>query len=153
MYSFWLSKAIPLWVTLSATFLSINVDIESKVSRVAISVSVPTGVRVYGEFHSEGWSAEAVIVFVVFGAIVGASSKWTTWGLALVSVVTFLTWIVRWGKTWMDEAVCSVNDYTVVSLEVQTYNWSCQFLHYDNLFWKTIVSNVKFKCSCCSPFF
>ena len=48
----------------------------------------------------------------------------------------------------MDEAMCSVNEYTIVYYEVKTYNRYCQSLHYNEEFFKSIVSNVNFKCCC-----
>ena len=49
----------------------------------------------------------------------------------------------------IDEAVCSINDHTLMSHKVQTYNKSCQVLHYDKVFCNDLTSNVKFKCGCC----
>ena len=48
----------------------------------------------------------------------------------------------------MNEAMYSINDYTVVSHELQTFKWFCQILRYDKVFCKSIVYNIKFKCGC-----
>ena len=53
----------------------------------------------------------------------------------------------------VDEAVCGIDDHTVMFHKVHPYNWSSQFLHHDEMFRKDVVSNVKFKCGCCYRFF
>ena len=70
--------------TLTATFLSIIVAIECVMMRFAVSVNFSTGVTVPNLFHSDKWSTNAVIVFVVICSIVIPSWIRTTWGLALV---------------------------------------------------------------------
>ena len=57
-------------VTRTAVFLSIIVDIDWDISRLAASVNFPTGVTVPVVCHSDGWSTNAVIVFVVIGGTV-----------------------------------------------------------------------------------
>ena len=59
-------------VTLTAIFLSIIVDIEWEISRLAVSVNFSNGVSVPVVFHFDGWSMKAAIVFVVVGGIVRA---------------------------------------------------------------------------------
>ena len=56
-------------VTLTAIRLSIIVDIEWEISRLAVSVNFSSGVTVPVVFHFEGWSIKAVIVFVVVGGL------------------------------------------------------------------------------------
>ena len=48
----------------------------------------------------------------------------------------------------MDETMCVVDDHTVLSHEVQSYDRPCQILHYDEMLYKSVVSNVKFKYGC-----
>ena len=57
-------------VTLTAIFLSIFVDIEWDIMRLADSVKFCTGVTVPVVFHSDTWSTNAVIVLVVSCGIV-----------------------------------------------------------------------------------
>ena len=51
--------------TLTAILLSIIVDIEWEISKLAVSVNFSNGVTVPVVFHFDGWSMKAVIVFVV----------------------------------------------------------------------------------------
>ena len=85
-------------VTLTAIFWSIIVDIEWEISRLAVSVNFSNGVTVPVVFHFDGWSMKAVVVFVVVGGIVRASSVMTACGLVVVSLEAVLTCIVKWGK-------------------------------------------------------
>ena len=85
-------------VTLTAILLSIIVDIEWDISKFAVSVNFSNGVTVPVVFHFDGWSMKAVIVFVVLGGMVGASSVMTGCGLVVVSFEPALTCIVKWGK-------------------------------------------------------
>ena len=71
-------------VILTAVFLSIIVEIEWDISRLAASVNFPTGDTVPVVCHSDGWSTDAVIDFVVIGGTVVLSWIRTSWGLALV---------------------------------------------------------------------
>ena len=57
-------------VTLTAIFLSIIVDIEWDIIRLAASVNFSTGVTVPVVFRSDKWSTNAVIVFVVICGVV-----------------------------------------------------------------------------------
>ena len=57
-------------VTLTAIFLSIIVEIEWDIIRLAASVNFSTGVKVPVVFHSYGLSTNAVIVFVIICGIV-----------------------------------------------------------------------------------
>ena len=50
-------------VTLTDTFLSLIVDIEWEISRLAVSVNFSDDVTVPDVFLSERWSRKAVIVF------------------------------------------------------------------------------------------
>ena len=57
-------------------------------------------------------------------------------------------------KMWeVDEAMCGIDDHLVMFHKVKPYNWSCQFLHHDEIFREDVVSNVKIKCGCCYRFF
>ena len=94
-------------VTLTATFLSIIVDIEWDISRIAASVIFSSGVTLHVVFHSDGWSSNAVVVFVVIGRIVMVSPIKTDWDGTLVSLLALLTCIVRCGK-WMTPWVVSM---------------------------------------------
>ena len=57
-------------VILTAVFLSIIVEIEGDFGGVADFVNYPTGVTVPVVCHSDGWSTNAVIVFVINGGTV-----------------------------------------------------------------------------------
>ena len=85
-------------VTLTAIRLSIMVDIEWEISKFAVSVNFSSGVTVLVVFHFDGWSMKAVIVFIVVGGIVRASSVMTGCGLVVVSLEVGLTCIVKLGK-------------------------------------------------------
>ena len=85
-------------VTLTAIFLSNIVDIEWEISRFAVSVHFSNGVTVPVVFDFDGWSRKAVIVFVVVGGMVRASSVMTGCGLVVVSLEAVLSCIVMWGK-------------------------------------------------------
>ena len=104
-------------VTLTAILLSINVDIVWQISKFAVSVNFSNGVTVPVVFHFEMWSTKAVIVFVVVGGIVKASSVMTGWGFVVVPLEAVLTCIVNAGRVY--EAVCRVNDYTVIPHKMQ----------------------------------
>ena len=81
-------------VTLTAILLSIIVDIEWEISRLAVYVNFSSGVTVPVLFHFGGWSMKAVIVFVIVGGMVRASSVMTGCGLVVVSLEVVLTCIV-----------------------------------------------------------
>ena len=85
-------------VTLTAILLSNIVDIEWEISTLADSVNFSNGVTVPVVFHFDGWSMKAVIVFVVVGGMVGASSVMTGYGFVVVSLEAVLNCIVKWGK-------------------------------------------------------
>ena len=85
-------------VTLTAFLLSIIVDIEREINKLAVSVNFSNGVTVPVVFHFDGWSMKDVIVFVVFGGMVRASSVMTGCGFVVVSLEALLTCIVRCGK-------------------------------------------------------
>ena len=85
-------------VTPTAILLSIVGDIEWEISRLAVSVNFSNGVTVPVVFHFDGWSMKAVIVSVVVGGMVRASSVMTGCGLLVVSIEVVLTCIVKWGK-------------------------------------------------------
>ena len=61
-------------VTLTATFLSLIVNIQWEIGRLAVSVNFSNVVTVPVVFLSEGWLTKTVIVFVVLGDIFRASS-------------------------------------------------------------------------------
>ena len=73
-------------VTLTAIFLSFVVDIEWEISKLAVSVDFSNGVTIPVVFHFDGWSTEVMIVFVVVGGVVRASSAMTGCGVAFVSL-------------------------------------------------------------------
>ena len=85
-------------VTLTAILLSIIADIEWNMSRLAVSVNCSNGVTVPVVFHFDGWSMNAVIVFVVVGGMARALSVMAGCGFVVVSLEAVLTCIVKWGK-------------------------------------------------------
>ena len=85
-------------VTLTAILLSIIVDIEWEISKLAVSVNFSNGATVPVVFHFNGWSTKAVIVFFVVGGILKVSSVMTDWGLVVVSLEAVLSWSVKCGK-------------------------------------------------------
>ena len=85
-------------VTLTAILLSIIVDIEWEISKLAVSVNFSNRVTVAVVFHFDGWSTKAVIVFVGGGGIVRELSVMTGCVLVFVSLEAVLTCIVKWGK-------------------------------------------------------
>ena len=109
-------------VSLTAIRLSIMVDIEWEISKFAVSVNFSNGVTVPVVFHFDGWSMKAVIVFVVVGGMVRASSVMTGCGLLVVSHEAVLTCIVKWGKCMRP---CVLSMTTVVSHKMQPNYWPC----------------------------
>ena len=107
-------------VTLTAIQLSLIVDTEWEVSKLAVSVKFSNCVTVPVLFHFDGWSTEAVIVFVVVGGIVRVSSVMTGCGLVFISLEAVSVCNVKWGK-----CKCRVNDYTVVPYKLQRNYWPC----------------------------
>ena len=90
---------IPLyWFTLTAILLSNIVDIEWEISRLALSVYFSNSLTVSVLFHFDGWSTKAVIVFVVVGEIVWASSVITGCSFVVVSLEAVLTCTVKCGR-------------------------------------------------------
>ena len=85
-------------VTLTAILLSLIVDIEWEISKLAVSVNLSNGVTVPVVFHFDEWSIKAVTVFVAAGGMVRASSMMTGCGLVGVSLEAVLTCIVKCGK-------------------------------------------------------
>ena len=85
-------------VTLTAIFLSIFVDSEWEISRLAVCGNFSNGVTFPVVFHFDGWSMKAVTVFVVVGGIVRASSVMTGCDLVVVSLEAVLTCIVKSGN-------------------------------------------------------
>ena len=71
----------------------------------------------------------------------------TTGGLALVWLKS--TFDLHCQIREIEEAMCGIDDHTVLSHEVQPYNRSRPILHFDKVFCKDVNSNVKFKCGCC----
>ena len=110
-------------VTLTATLLSFFVDIEWEISKLAVSVNFSNGVTVPVVFHFDGWSTKAVFVFVVVGGMVRASSVMTGCGFVFVSLEAFFNLHCQVRKVY--EAVCRVNDYTVVPHKMQPNYWPC----------------------------
>ena len=85
-------------VFLTAILLSIIVDIDCEISKLAVSVKFSNEVTVPVVFHFDGWSTKAVIVFVVVGGMVRALSVMTGCCLVVVSLEAVLTCTVKWGK-------------------------------------------------------
>ena len=85
-------------VILTAVRLSIFVDIEREMSKLAVSVNFSNGVTVPIAFHCDGWSKKAVIVFIVVGGIDRALSVMAGCGFVVVSLEAVLTCIVKCGK-------------------------------------------------------
>ena len=85
-------------ITLTANLLSNVVDIDGKISKLAVSVILSSGVTVPVVFLSDGRSTKAVIVFVVSGGIAKASSVMTGWGFVVVPVEAVLTCNVNCGN-------------------------------------------------------
>ena len=85
-------------VTLTAILLSNILDIEREISKLAVSVNFSNGVTVPVVFLFDGWSRKDVIVFVVVGGIVRASSVMTDWDFAVVSLEAVMFCIVKCGK-------------------------------------------------------
>ena len=71
--------------------------------------------------------------------------KWTACSFSLTLPFALLTSIVKWGKT--EEAWCSVNDYTVVSLKVQTW-WCLLGLSSRHKFLSRYSPNFQHNCCC-----
>ena len=85
-------------LTLTAILLSIFVEIEWEISKLAVSVNFSNGVTVPVVFHFDGWSTKNVIVFVVVGGIVRGSSRMAGCGFVVVSLEAVLTCIVKCGR-------------------------------------------------------
>ena len=100
-------------VTLTAILLSIIVDIEWEISKLAIFVNFSNSVTVPVVFHFDGWSTKALIVFVVVGGIVSASSVMTGCGFVVVSLEAVLICIVNCGKCMRP---CAVSMTTLLFL-------------------------------------
>ena len=82
-------------VTPTAILLSIIVKIEWQINKRAVSVNFSNAVAVPVVFHFDGWSTKAVIVFVVVGGMVRASSVMIGCGLVVVSLEAVLNCIVK----------------------------------------------------------
>ena len=126
-------------VSLTAIFLSIFVDIEWETSKLAVSVNFSNGVTVPVVFHFNGWSTKAVIVLVVVGGIVRASSVMTGSGFVVVSLETVLTCIVKCGKCMRP---------SVVSMTTLLFLTKCNPITGPDNFFITTKSSTKVK----SPF-
>ena len=101
------------WWLWQSIFLSNIVDIEWDIRRLAVSVNFSTGVMVPVVFHSDTWSTNAVIVFVVICGIVILSWIRTAWGLVFVWFNVLLTCIVKCGKCFRP---CVVSITTLLCL-------------------------------------
>ena len=94
-------------------------------------------------FHYDGLSTRAVIAFVVIGSIVKyvTSEDKLGFGTCFARGAFYL----HCQAVKMNETLCSIIYYTVVSHEVQTCSWPWQLLHTDEMFfYKRIVSIFKF---------
>ena len=98
--------------TLTAILWSNIVDNEWEISKLAVSVNFSNSVTLPVVLHFDGWSAKAVIVFVV-GGIVRASSKMKDCGFVVVSLEAVLTWFVKCGNY---ERPCVVSMTTLLFL-------------------------------------
>ena len=86
-------------VTLTAALLSIIVDIELGISRLAVSTKFSNGVTVTVVFYAVGYSIKSVIVVVVdFDGIIRASPLRTDWSFAGVSLEAVITCVAVCGK-------------------------------------------------------
>ena len=70
-------------------------------------------------------------------------------GLRLNTCLTQCTFDLHCQMWEVDETMKGIDDHTVMSHKVQTNNWSCQTLHYDEMICKNVIRNVKFECGCC----
>ena len=100
--------------TLTATLVSIIVNSEWEIIKIAVSVNFFNGVTVPVVYHFDGWSTKAVIVFVVVGGIVRASSVMTGWGFVVVSFEAFLTGIVKCGKCMRPSVVSLITQLFLI---------------------------------------
>ena len=94
-------------------------------------------------FHSDGWSTKAEIVFAVIEEIFKFSSLRTAWDFAIVFAVSASDSPCQVRK--VDEAMCSINYYTVVSHEVPSIDWSREFAPDDEVCCQRITSFVEFE--------
>ena len=78
--------------------MSITVDIEWEISKLAVSVNFSICVTVPVAFLFDGCSTKVVIVFVFVVGIVRALSVMTGSGFVVVSFEAVLTCIVKCGK-------------------------------------------------------
>ena len=85
-------------VTLTDILLSIIVDIEWEINKLTVSVNFSNGTPVPVVFHFDVWSTKAVIVFVVVGGMVRASSVMAGCGFVVVSLEAVLICGVKCGK-------------------------------------------------------
>ena len=100
-------------VTLTANLLSIIVDIQWEISKLAVSVNFSNSVTVPVLFHFDGWPTKVVINFVVVAGMVRASSVMTGCGFVVVSHEVVLTCIV---KCWKCMVPCVVSVTTLLFL-------------------------------------
>ena len=85
-------------VTLTAILLSIIIDTECEISKLALSVNFSNGVIVPFVFHFDGWSTKIVIVFAVFGGMVRALSVMKCCCFVVVSLEAVLNCSVKCGN-------------------------------------------------------
>ena len=69
--------------------------------------------------------------------------------LKFSTCLTQCTFNLHYQMCEMNEAVCGIDDHTVMFHEVQSYKRSCQTLHHNGMFCKNVIPNVKFDCGCC----
>ena len=114
VYSFWLDLMIPFyWLPWLLFFCQLLSTLNGKSAKLAVSTNFSGGFTVPVVFHSDGWSTKFVIVFVVFGGIVRASSVTTGWGFVVVSFEAVIACIVKRGKC-MRPCVVSVTTLVIV---------------------------------------
>ena len=137
-------------VTLTAILLSIIVDFEWEISRYAVSDILQ---RCHSPRCVPFWR------MVNEGCYRFCCRWWYSQGIISDDWLWFCS-CFAWGRLNLHcqvlkiyEAVCRVNDYTVVPHKMQPNFWPHLSLHYDKEFSKGIVSNFKCEGGCCQRFF
>ena len=122
-------------ITLTATFLSNNADIQWDISRLAALVIFSSGVILPVVFYCEEWSKKAVIVFNVTGGIVMASPTRTFWRLALVSL----------SPPYLHVQKTKINEANVMSMTILLCLMKCKGIIYPVWFFYTIKCSATLK--------
>ena len=85
-------------VTLTAAFLSLIVDKEWEINKLAVPSKLSKRVTVPVVLNSDGWSTKGLTNFVVLGGIFRVSSVRTDWGFEPILIAPLLTCFVKCGK-------------------------------------------------------